>query len=67
MRLLLLVLAATLLCSCSSAPVVQTSFNRRPMSMGAGDPRSAGMQHWRAYADESDDLAWLHATPNTPR
>lgn len=67
MKLLLLCLAATLLCSCSSLTVVQASFNGRPMSMGLGDPRSASMQHWRAYSEDSDDLTWLHATPNTPR
>jgi hypothetical protein len=66
MKYILSLALVGLLCACSSAPTMQTSFNgmrytSAPTSID--DPRLA---HPQFYRDDGDDAWWSHAgTPGT--
>jgi hypothetical protein len=67
MKVLIVLACVGLLCSCSSAPVLQTSFNGYGFSSAptsAADPR---MHHPQFYRDEGDTMPWLNTAPQTNR
>ena len=67
MKTLLIVACAWILCSCSSAPMMHTSYNGASFSSAptsADDPR---LQHPQFYMDDSSSMPWTHDAPLTNR
>ena len=62
MKALLILACACLLCSCSSAPVMLTSFNGYRYSSDPTGPNDPRARHPQFYMDESDSIPWLHGT-----
>jgi hypothetical protein len=65
MKLLLSVASACLLCSCSSAPVMQSSINDYGYSLAPTSASDARLHRPQFYMDESESMPWLKAAPQT--
>lgn len=67
MKALLMLGCTCLLCACSGAPVMHTTFNGYGYSSAptsASDPR---LRQPRFYMDESESFPWLKAEPQSNR
>ena len=68
MKSLLALAAVSLLCSCSSAPQLHTSFVGGPYTIGPASANDPRLWDKRFYMDDGDHLpAWTRAVPLSNR
>jgi hypothetical protein len=65
MKVLLSVASACLLCSCSSAPVMQSSINGYGYSLAPTNASDSRLHRPQFYMDEGESMPWLKAAPQT--